>query len=109
LKPPTLTLPLSGGGNQKSARRIARIAFPAGTLIFAADSTGKVVPAIESPCIKVCVIEPAAKLCLGCGRSLVEIEHWVAFTPDERRRIMTELPRRLAAQSRPLPVAARAP
>lgn len=62
--------------------------------------------AIESPCIKVCVIDPVAKSCLGCGRSLAEIEQWIAFTPDERRRIMSELPRRMAAKSQRLPAAA---
>jgi len=64
--------------------------------------------AIESPCIKVCVIDPAAKSCLGCGRSLAEIEQWVAFTPDERRRIMSKLPQRMAAKSQQLPATARA-
>ncbi|WP_103173389.1 DUF1289 domain-containing protein [Paracoccus sp. SY] len=28
---------------------------------------------IESPCIKVCVIDPATRLCTGCWRSLDEI------------------------------------
>jgi uncharacterized protein len=52
---------------------------------------------IESPCIKVCVLDPGSNHCLGCGRSLAEIECWAAFSPDERRRIMAELPARMAA------------
>jgi predicted Fe-S protein YdhL (DUF1289 family) len=52
---------------------------------------------IESPCIKVCVLDPGSNLCLGCGRSLAEIERWAAFSPEERRRIMAELPARMAA------------
>ncbi|MEX0841832.1 MAG: DUF1289 domain-containing protein [Xanthobacteraceae bacterium] len=65
--------------------------------------------AIESPCIKVCVIEPAAGLCLGCGRSLDEIAHWTVFAPEERRRIMADLPQRLAAAPRRPQAAARTP
>ena len=53
--------------------------------------------AIETPCDKVCTVDPASGLCLGCGRSLAEIERWTAFTGAERARVMAELPRRLAA------------
>jgi predicted Fe-S protein YdhL (DUF1289 family) len=35
---------------------------------------------------------------VGCGRSLAEIERWTAFSPEERRRIMAELPARMANQ-----------
>jgi predicted Fe-S protein YdhL (DUF1289 family) len=54
--------------------------------------------AIESPCNKVCVVDPATTLCVGCGRTLTEIANWLALSPAERRRIMAELPRRLAAR-----------
>ncbi len=52
---------------------------------------------IESPCVKVCVVDPAGGLCAGCGRSIAEIAGWIGFTVDERRRIMAELPARIAA------------
>jgi uncharacterized protein len=52
---------------------------------------------IESPCNKVCAVDPAAALCVGCGRTLAEIEGWIRFSADERARIMAELPGRLAA------------
>lgn len=52
---------------------------------------------IETPCNKVCVIDAACGLCIGCGRSLAEIGGWVSMTADERRRIMDELPARRAA------------
>jgi predicted Fe-S protein YdhL (DUF1289 family) len=55
--------------------------------------------AIESPCNKVCVIHPAQKICIGCGRSLDEIAHWIDFDDAERRRIMALLPLRLNAIS----------
>jgi predicted Fe-S protein YdhL (DUF1289 family) len=56
--------------------------------------------AIESPCIKVCVLDPRSQHCVGCGRSLAEIERWTAFSAEERRRITAELPARLAARRR---------
>ena len=39
--------------------------------------------AVESPCIKLCVVHPAARLCLGCYRSIDEIAAW---SDDDRRR-----------------------
>jgi predicted Fe-S protein YdhL (DUF1289 family) len=53
--------------------------------------------AIETPCDKICTLDPASGLCLGCGRSLSEIERWTAFNDAERSRVMKELPRRLEA------------
>jgi len=50
---------------------------------------------IETPCEKVCILDPPSGLCRGCGRSLVEIERWTAYSDGERSRIMAELPRRL--------------
>ena len=51
---------------------------------------------MESPCIKVCVIDPATGLCTGCLRTLSEIAQWAGLPADERRRIMLELPDRRA-------------
>ncbi|HEX6611109.1 MAG TPA: DUF1289 domain-containing protein [Hyphomicrobiaceae bacterium] len=49
-----------------------------------------------SPCINVCVIDTATGLCAGCGRTLAEIAAWSGMPPDERLRIMAELPERRA-------------
>ena len=51
---------------------------------------------IESPCVKICVIHPQAKLCTGCLRSLDEIATWSRMDADQRRAIMAELPDRKA-------------
>jgi len=51
---------------------------------------------IETPCTKVCAVDPVTRLCIGCGRTLDEIARWSAFTDGERARIMTELTRRRA-------------
>jgi predicted Fe-S protein YdhL (DUF1289 family) len=47
--------------------------------------------AIETPCVKVCEIDRATRLCTGCGRSLAEIAAWSTMCRDERRRIMRTL------------------
>jgi predicted Fe-S protein YdhL (DUF1289 family) len=57
----------------------------------------------ESPCVHICTVDPATRLCVGCGRSIDEISRWVAMTPQERRAIMDILPARLAAADLPPP------
>ncbi len=49
---------------------------------------------VESPCVKVCVIHPGARICVGCHRTGEEIASWPRMTPEERRAIMAELPER---------------
>lgn len=51
---------------------------------------------IESPCIKICVIHPEARLCTGCLRSIDEITAWSRMTPEARREVMQALPARKA-------------
>lgn len=46
---------------------------------------------IESPCIKVCAIDPDTGLCQGCRRTIAEITGWASFTDTERKRIMKQL------------------
>jgi uncharacterized protein len=52
---------------------------------------------IQTPCENICVVDQPSGLCLGCGRSLAEIESWTAYSNAERARIMAELPKRLDA------------
>ncbi|MGA0542912.1 DUF1289 domain-containing protein [Neotabrizicola sp. VNH66] len=52
---------------------------------------------IESPCVKICVIHPEVRLCVGCWRSLDEIAQWSAMTPEARRAVMLTLKGRGAA------------
>jgi len=49
---------------------------------------------IDSPCIKICVLHPGAKLCMGCFRTGEEIARWSRMKPEERRSIMAALPER---------------
>ena len=48
----------------------------------------------QSPCVKVCVMHPQAKLCIGCYRTNVEIAAWSRMSSEERLKIMAELPSR---------------
>ena len=52
---------------------------------------------IETPCEKICVLDQSSGLCCGCGRNLIEIEHWSGYTDAERSRVLAELPGRIAA------------
>ena len=47
-----------------------------------------------SPCIAVCVLDPATGYCRGCLRTITEISHWVLLARDEKRRILAALPAR---------------
>jgi len=51
---------------------------------------------IETPCIKICTVDAASRLCTGCGRTLDEIACWSSLAPAERRAIMARLSERLA-------------
>jgi uncharacterized protein len=52
-------------------------------------------PAIETPCVKLCVIEPETGFCIGCGRTRMEIGSWLGISPAERQSIMAGLPERV--------------
>lgn len=49
---------------------------------------------IESPCVKICMIHPEARICIGCHRTGEEIARWSRMDPGERRAIMEALPAR---------------
>ena len=51
--------------------------------------------AIETPCIKTCVLDKLTGLCIGCGRTASEIAGWTGMTVPQRRAIMDGLPQRL--------------
>lgn len=49
---------------------------------------------IESPCIRVCVVHPTERICVGCYRSIEEIAGWSRMSPEDRRALMADLPAR---------------
>ena len=49
---------------------------------------------IDSPCVKLCVIHPESRTCVGCWRTIDEISAWSRMSADQRREIMQVLPSR---------------
>jgi uncharacterized protein len=47
--------------------------------------------AVLSPCVKVCLMDPARGVCLGCCRTLDEIARWGAMSDAQREQVMAEL------------------
>jgi hypothetical protein len=59
------------------------------------------VPAISTPCVNVCILDPLSALCIGCGRTSDEITAWATMGGPERLAIIAGLEQRLAhARSR---------
>ncbi len=52
---------------------------------------------VETPCIKVCVVDPGSGFCIGCGRSREEIASWLDLSVEQRGRIMGALPQRISS------------
>lgn len=55
---------------------------------------------IESPCVRVCVVDGMTSQCIGCGRTLREIAQWTRYSAAERVAIMDALPARLETMTR---------
>lgn len=54
-------------------------------------------PAISSPCTKLCLLDRVTGLCEGCGRTAAEIAAWGGMSEAERLQVMAGLDARLAA------------
>jgi predicted Fe-S protein YdhL (DUF1289 family) len=49
---------------------------------------------VASPCVKLCVVHPEARLCVGCLRSIDEISGWSRMSHGERAVVIADLPSR---------------
>jgi uncharacterized protein len=56
---------------------------------------------VQSPCQKICTMDPVLKLCTGCGRTIGEIGNWLRYSEAERRKITAELDDRLKSPHKP--------
>ncbi|MEO1037972.1 MAG: DUF1289 domain-containing protein [Pseudomonadota bacterium] len=54
-------------------------------------------PPIWSPCKKICLVDPAEPICVGCFRTMEELGRWTLMTDDERKAVKAELKAREAA------------
>lgn len=57
-------------------------------------------PDIDTPCVKICVVEPESGFCIGCGRTREEIGGWLAMSQEQRRNVMAGLPERVENMTR---------
>jgi uncharacterized protein len=46
---------------------------------------------VPSPCIGVCTLDPAERICVGCLRTADEIARWPYATPAEQVQIVLQL------------------
>ena len=46
---------------------------------------------ILSPCIGVCTLDPAARTCIGCLRTVDEIARWPSMSDAERVQVVLQL------------------
>lgn len=49
---------------------------------------------IQSPCVKLCVVHPEERICVGCLRSMEEIATWSRLSHEARAAVMADLPAR---------------
>jgi len=49
---------------------------------------------LASPCINICKMDPASKLCTGCYRTIEEITVWSRTDDVHRARILAAVARR---------------
>jgi hypothetical protein len=50
-----------------------------------------------SPCIGVCILDPASGFCRGCYRTIGEIAGWLDLTAEEKHRVLAEATARKSA------------
>jgi predicted Fe-S protein YdhL (DUF1289 family) len=43
---------------------------------------------VNSPCIKVCKVDPNSYICTGCYRTLEEIAKWLQYTEQEKVAVL---------------------
>ena len=49
---------------------------------------------MNSPCVKVCQMDPVRGVCIGCCRTLDEIARWSRMSDDDRQIVMQDLGQR---------------
>ena len=53
----------------------------------------------DSPCQSICLIDPNARMCIGCNRTPEEIAGWARLSTGERAAIRADLPNRAKPSS----------
>jgi len=50
-----------------------------------------------SPCVGICLVDPATRSCRGCLRTVDEIARWYEASPAEKRELLAALAARREA------------
>jgi uncharacterized protein len=58
-------------------------------------------PSPPSPCLGICLMDPATRMCRGCLRTIEEIKGWYDASAAEKRTILRRLALRRAAETAP--------
>ena len=53
--------------------------------------------AIDSPCIKICVVDAERGVCRGCHRTLAEISCWMNYSRAEKLAVLKKVAQRKTA------------
>jgi predicted Fe-S protein YdhL (DUF1289 family) len=54
-----------------------------------------------SPCLGICLMDPATRMCRGCLRTIDEIRAWYEASAAEKRAILARLDQRRHGMDRP--------
>jgi len=54
-----------------------------------------------SPCLGICLMDPATRMCRGCLRTIDEIRAWYDASAAEKRAILARLDQRRLGTDRP--------
>lgn len=46
---------------------------------------------VESPCRKLCALDPVTRVCAGCLRTLDEIARWSRMGDEEKRAVLRRI------------------
>jgi predicted Fe-S protein YdhL (DUF1289 family) len=65
-------------------------------------------PEPVSPCVGICLLDPATGYCLGCLRNMAEIAGWYEAGTAEKRAILAQLDQRRRLGESRMPSAAAA-
>ena len=52
---------------------------------------------LASPCLGICIVDPATRQCRGCLRTVDEIARWYEASAAEKRELLAVLAARRAA------------
>jgi len=56
----------------------------------------RIKPEVETPCVNICRMDDQNHYCIGCWRTLDEIQRWTTMSDTERAAVMAQLDSRIS-------------